>query len=140
MSREIKLRAWDPQEEVMIYPLEDEAFFSIDNKGITCYRIFEKGIEGGGETDYVLDTEEVKDVIIMQFTGLKDVNDNEVYEGDAVMIKDNTGDEYIYIIKFMDDIFCFVGDGGPGEWLVLEELVGCLKIGNIYQNPELLKQ
>jgi hypothetical protein len=71
-----------------------------------------------------------------QFTGLYDSKGVEVYEGDIV-IPVNIDDRTPYEIKWRDDLYMIVGVGP--DWLCLEEFKGCEIIGNIYQNPELLK-
>ncbi len=89
------------------------------------------------------------DFIVMQFTGLFDKNGKEIYEGDVVRLEQWEPREYQ--IVFIEGAFCmgslkkteqfnvgqFVADihylqsGGRGP---VSEV-----IGNIYENPELLK-
>jgi uncharacterized phage protein (TIGR01671 family) len=79
------------------------------------------------------------DIKIMQYTGLKDKNGKEIYEGDIIKetTKDDKGEEIVSEVKFYDGIF---GDDTMDGW-TLKELVdefGAYVIGNIYENPELL--
>jgi len=71
---------------------------------------------------------------IKEYTGLKDKNGDEIYEGDIVKAKG------IYSIRvrpviFKNGMFCIAG-----EWslLPLGYFIELEIIGNIYENPELL--
>ncbi len=85
---------------------------------------------------------------IGQFTGLYDYKGNEIYEGDIIRSFDSKGDPIIHIIDYDCDEACFItrlnGSGrydfGYGglykKWInEFEKEV----IGNIYDNPELVK-
>lgn len=82
-------------------------------------------------------------LILMQYTGLKDKNGKEIYEGDIVKIDNNVKAikaqvEYSetfaqYIITHTGDI---VSEAEPlGDYDEIIEV-----IGNIYDNPELMKE
>lgn len=87
---------------------------------------------------------ELENFELMQFTGLTDKNGKEIYEGDIVRgyFNVNEVEDYIYIhltkeeketgskIFTVDDIHFGYAEQVPEELEV---------IGNIYENPELLK-
>ena len=127
MNREIKFRAWHKEKKIIgevlgIDILHKEIFFS--NEDVDCYE----------HTDF-------KDIKLMQYTGLKDKNNKEIYEGDIVKLRANHG---IGVIKYSDEWGAFVVEYiKPRPLAVLgmnyyKEDIEVL--GNIYQNPELLKE
>lgn len=116
--REIKFRSWLKIKKVMLIE------FTMDNK---------------------LDSESEKNVL-MQYTGLKDTNGKEIYEGDV--IKGHTFDERINEkqigeIAYNEDRhgFVFIPSRMKRKNLYypLFSVVTCEVIGNIYENPELLE-
>lgn len=83
--------------------------------------------------------------VLMQYTGLKDKNGKEIYEGDIVEIKGYSNKGYntglvkeIYVVEFKD--FCW--SCGTKSLLNLATInwASIEVIGNIYDNPELLKE
>ncbi|MCD6473673.1 MAG: hypothetical protein J7K47_02020 [Thermoplasmata archaeon] len=92
--------------------------------------------------------------ILMQYTGLKDKNGKEIYEGDIVKIYDEDFDGNIEIIKIAKVVFKNASfflepalDEGSFIYTLSAELEywdigGCEieVIGNIYENKELLKE
>jgi uncharacterized phage protein (TIGR01671 family) len=74
--------------------------------------------------------------VYQQFTGLKDKNGKEIYEGDVVEWTDGTGERA--------QIVWSEGDAGFFEEPILNGFShahhGYTVIGNIYENPELLAQ
>ena len=73
------------------------------------------------------------DYIYMQFTGLKDKNGKEIFEGDIVNVR---GDKAT--IEYSGSCFVFVINNLEQTLDYCNEF--CEVIGNIYENPELLEE
>lgn len=128
MNREIKFRAWDGQ-NMFISP------------SLT------KGSQYLGswfEAHSVLHTEFGKQSEIMQYTGMVDKKGKEIYEGDIIQF----AEKYFYLVKYEDAKFVgYHANNNWGKWGDLYKLAEAgfnkynyFVIGNIYENPELLKK
>ncbi|WGM54820.1 putative YopX protein [Fusobacterium phage vB_FnuS_FNU4] len=126
--REIKFRAWH-KEKKEIVDVEEIDFM---NKVINYI-----------DNDYENNRQEIRgayfeDVELMQYTGLKDKNNKEIYEGDVLS---NGNDEKPYKVIFENGSFRAEFEGDFEEYsFYLIDIVAqhCEIVGNIYQNPELL--
>ena len=122
--REIKFRAWDTKAKQMHYePKEDGFLDGIHPTFVLHYRLFPPH-----DARFEL----------MQFTGLKDKNGKEIYEGDVV----NYDRE-----SFANGLTGLVEWSGSGFYIAKHiQLVTLVEkfnsdieiIGNIHENPELL--
>lgn len=85
-------------------------------------------------------------IVVMQYTGLRDKNGKDIYEGDLFGIKNRSGElEIVGEVIFDTDLAQFTikyTNGGWGElWQHLIAPTNKAKdvIGNIYENPDLTK-
>jgi uncharacterized phage protein (TIGR01671 family) len=139
--REIKFRVWDKDSETMIY----DVGITPKNDGFVPYQI-PVNTHDSDQFDYYLNG------ILMQYTGLKDKNGKEIYEGDIVKwtrisytdcsrkeIEETA--EFIGEIKWCDTIWGIYLSNGVGHLLMpyFLETDEFEVIGNIYEHPFLLE-
>jgi len=130
--REIKFRAWDEMKKVMHI---DFQFINSGKEG-NDWVIFKSDKHQNYE-EYIKNPHFQQQLKVMQFTGLKDKNGKEIYEGDIVQ------NVCSWEVKFNKGCFC--GDMIKPEpltqdtLLALRAIKNIVVIGNIYENPELIK-
>lgn len=124
--REIKFRAWDKgaYSNKMIYDIQNE---------------FEERINLGMDSfGHYLNKDSFE---VMQYTGLKDCKGKEIYEGDILQVdKKYSGDFQPIITVFHNG--CFKGQAYhklTEPFILNTPITTSEVIGNIYENPELLK-
>lgn len=122
MKREIKFRAWllsdvtddEDSEQVweMVYDLAFEEYAPINDLL-------------GGVTH------------LMQFTGIKDKNGKDIYDGDIVKLSNS-----IRVMEILNNCFWFIDKSSSNKFpicMITEDTLNSLTvIGNIYENANLL--
>ena len=138
MDREIKFRAWDSVHNRMIYLKDCVSFGHIDDVDVYELYFEENGLKCRGYKEYDDDfgggIADETDLAIMQYTGLKDKNGVEVYEGDKVMFDyEWTKPDEIGVITWNKDTASFQIKGHiPSS--SMKHLDRMKVIGNIYEN------
>lgn len=130
MGREIKFRAWDTETKEMSYDFLNKQWLRV------CI-----------ESPYVE---------LMQYTGLKDKNGREIYEGDIVTLNVpddecvevgngwmdtviNKGFKMTGVVRFLYSSWFLDESDGKGCPLDFDSKQSIDICGNIYENPELLE-
>lgn len=144
--REAKFRIWDKKEKKMYdksqafdYP---ELYLTLEGK------IKEFCFAFGAGSEFEFEERKDNDLILIQYTGLKDKNNKEIYEGDILhwitVGKEGGNIEDVGIERDMGNYFVIFKEGKfvvtkpniPIGHFDAEEIE---VIGNIYENPELSK-
>lgn len=129
--REIKFRIWSKAVERMVFTTDEHPIIEM---GVTPTGCCANGWSQSGEHLF-----EVKEPVFMQFTGLKDEKNNEIYEGDIISAFSGRK----YIVKYDNAMFSLYSveykDMRWGNLFRLFEMNDEFEvIGNIYENKKLL--
>lgn len=149
MNNSIKLRAWDRNLKEMV----EVVSVDLENKFIRGLSQVEDNVDL--ESSYSFD-----EIELMQFSGLKDKNGTEIYEGDLLRRGDFNEENPSFIVRqgqftdspdgyykneymgwYVDELTKSIIS--PDERTSLVYVIGMLDgivCGNIYENPELLER
>ena len=129
MNRDIKFRAWVKDRKAIF----EVILINYVSKKVTY--LFER-------VGHLLNIrhEKFNDVELMQYSGLTDMMEKEIYEGDILF--ESFGERY-YKVVFENGSFRaeFEGDFEEHSFDLIDVVAqGCEVVGNIYENPELMEE
>ena len=139
--KDIRFRAWDKigkrMGEVNYIKYSNVQYNQVSARFKQNEKTVDEGFNYG-------DKDGCDNIILMQYTGLKDKNGVEIYEGDIVTVFD-AGEVFTGIVAYDLEECDFKATNGEEDYgnnfsyigSVIEEIE---VIGNIYENPELLKE
>ncbi|EAF2261095.1 hypothetical protein OSM89_001627 [Listeria monocytogenes] len=125
--REIEFRAFVKRKKEM-FPVTDLRFNRYEKDAV--------GVSGCGDPYCTMcdDWYNFDDVLLMQYTGLKDKYGKKIFEGDICWEEHN---ECYGVVKFEDAKFLYLWENIAED---LWEVADSIEIyGNIHENPELLE-
>lgn len=139
--RKIKFKGKPTENNVSYFEKEEFAYGSlvIDNDK---YYILLDVLDNIKRDDYEVYMIEVKSETVGQYTGLKDKNGKEIYEGDIIEWTTHSGNKYRFSVKYSNKYAQYIIVNTKGismEYEPLGDFENIEVIGNIYDNPELLK-
>jgi uncharacterized phage protein (TIGR01671 family) len=144
MNRQIKFRAWDKLNKCMGNVKEIEFYIQVVTYGVA---------KSSTDDNWTWQPMEISDVHLMQYTGYKDKNGVEIYEGDILQITSTDEDKKNGYNDFTELVYFSFGSfrvtEGEYNILLTTEPEGsfnelgecfdkdCVVIGNMYETPEL---
>ena len=132
MSREINIRFWDKTTNTMIYPIANYESIcivngkmkpSLSNSIVDNWNWYKREYEP------------------LEYTGLKDKNGTEIYEGDIIKYTHKVVGSIVREVVYKSGAFGIEGTV-KGTHIIFGNILESERevIGNIYKNPELLKE
>jgi uncharacterized phage protein (TIGR01671 family) len=125
--REIKFRLWDSQKKK--WYKNSDCLLELDGS------ITQIDVVNVYDDEEKYDFKNRKDLVIMQYTGLKDQNSKEIYEGDICTIWMGSKQDNPYVVEDLRELYLDLNHVDRYYRITQIEV-----IGNIYENPELVQQ
>lgn len=138
MKREIKFRAWNKENECYLYDIQ-RAYDTLSG----CVKD-ENGENAGYDEECFAGFLDNDRYVVEQYTGLKDKNGREIYEGDIIVTHPKMKYEIpkIGVVQYGDCRPMFQYKSGDGEEYSIwsNNVYRTYEvIGNIFEDPELLE-
>jgi uncharacterized phage protein (TIGR01671 family) len=130
MNRELKFRVWNTLTKKTYY-----TGFAVQANGhimLDGSLIRDDNLAAGWKI-----YENEGELIPQQFTGLKDKNGKEIYEGDILDVAEDEGEhQYVFVEWDAEASGWGTSDGLLFDGMTIEF---CEIVGNVFENPELIK-
>lgn len=143
--RKIKFKVWYPKTKEMLDSNAEGVLIHLDGE-----------VNHLNEDAQIIGTDNVPDVLLLEYTGLKDKNGKEIYEGDILTsnhypFQDDGKYNYHGVVEWGEEEAAFFltkalantqkrgVSHGISESLMNYDITEFEIIGNIHENPELLK-
>ena len=133
MKREIKFRAWTGNGP-MKYNVGVHPFMIFR---LSSFEICDEGEYDDNSGNLIVSPDPYA---VMQYTGLKDKNGKEIYEGDVLMESEHGVFEVVWDSKYCKFKLDWTRVSPAIQYPEWNRGVRMEVIGNIYENPELLKE
>lgn len=136
-----RYRAWDKENDRMIYPSNNDVYFNLTDDGISIEDLTLEPYDG---------VFPLLGSVLMQSTGLKDKNGVEIFEGDVVVGQQNlttdssTPFEIKGLVRYSKrNTMFYLDEKSFGHDKFMNSLGSSIYqfevIGNVFANPELLE-
>jgi len=127
--REIKFRAWN---KVFKKMMALKCLYFVQN---------DAGVVTGHEMDGDWTVVSLNHLELLQYTGIKDINGREIYEGDILEVTSFEGSKNIARVCFEDGCFSYIGYLGDLRTYPLRDFLfqgyKLKVIGNTFEHPDL---
>jgi uncharacterized phage protein (TIGR01671 family) len=133
-NREIKFRTWDKQLKQFAEWTNRDPFFDTSHGQIFFWERVQRE-DGSYDGDIILQDYGDR-FILQQYTGLKDRNGKDIYEGD--ILKWHEGENNLSEVIFLNGSFMVRGINWGAFWYLSDYYAAYTYFGNIFENSELI--